>query len=171
MTSYANPGSLIDTARLADHLTDPDIAIVEVDEDTTAYDKGHIPGSVALDWEHELRAMPRRDFVSADQLAALLGSRGITADQTIVLYGGNNNWFAAYAYWLFRMRGVEKIQLLDGGRKKWELESRTLDTERPARPSRTFRMGHVPPGHPDFPGRGRGTGDQRCDDGRRPLAG
>ena len=146
MTSYANPGSLIDTARLADHLTDPDIAIVEVDEDTTAYDKGHIPGSVALDWEHELRAMPRRDFVSADQLAALLGSRGITADQTIVLYGGNNNWFAAYAYWLFRMRGVEKIQLLDGGRKKWELESRTLDTERPARPSRTFRMGTSRPG-------------------------
>jgi thiosulfate/3-mercaptopyruvate sulfurtransferase len=146
MTGYANPGSLIDTERLALQLTDPGIAIIEVDEDTTAYDKGHIPGAVALDWEHDLRAAPRRDFISADDLGALLGSRGISADQTIVLYGGNNHWFAAYAYWLFRMRGVEKLQLLDGGRKKWELESRALDTEHPARAAKTFRTGLARPG-------------------------
>jgi thiosulfate/3-mercaptopyruvate sulfurtransferase len=146
MTGYANPGSLIDTAGLAERLNDTGVAIVEVDEDTTAYEKGHVPGAVALNWEHDLRAAPRRDFVSASELAALLGARGITADQTIVLYGGNNNWFAAYAYWLFRMRGVEKVQLLDGGRKKWELESRPLDTDTPARPAKTFRIGQARPG-------------------------
>jgi thiosulfate/3-mercaptopyruvate sulfurtransferase len=145
MTGYANPDSLIGTAQLAEHLTDPDIAIVEVDEDTTAYAKGHIPGAVALEWDNDMRAKPRRDFVSAGELAALLGARGITQDQTIVLYGGNNNWFAAYAYWLFRLRGVEKVRLLDGGRKKWELESRPLDTEQPHRPARTYRAGTARP--------------------------
>ncbi len=145
MTGYANPSSLIDTAQLAEHLTDASIAIVEVDEDTTAYDKGHIPGAVALDWENELRAKPRRDFISGTELAALLGSRGISTDQTIVLYGGNNNWFAAYAYWLFRMRGMEKVRLLDGGRKKWELESRPLDTVQPNRPPQTYRIGRARP--------------------------
>lgn len=145
MTGYANPRSLIDTARLADQINDPTIAIVEVDEDSTAYAKGHIPGAVALDWENELHAVPRREFVSADELGALLGARGISTDQTIVLYGGNNNWFAAYAYWLLRMRGVESVQLLDGGRKKWELESRPLDTDQPVRPPKKFRMGQAHP--------------------------
>jgi thiosulfate/3-mercaptopyruvate sulfurtransferase len=147
MGTYANPRALIETAELAGRLGDPGLAVVEVDEDTTAYEKGHIPGAVAFDWRRELHAEPRRDFVTADRLAELLGSRGIATDQTIVLYGGNNNWFAAYAYWLFRLRGVERVRLLDGGRKKWELESRPVDTERPARPPARF---HVGPARPEL---------------------
>jgi len=133
--------ALVDTGWLAARLDDPAIAVVEVDEDTTAYEKGHITGAVALDWEHELRAAPRRDFVGADALARLLGSKGISDNQTIVLYGGNNNWFAAYAYWLLRLRGADKVALLDGGRKKWELEDRPLTTEAPVREPRTFTLG------------------------------
>jgi thiosulfate/3-mercaptopyruvate sulfurtransferase len=136
--------ALISTERLAARLGHPDLAIVEVDEDTTAYDKDHIPGAVALDWQRELHALPRRDFVSADQLFDLLGTRGISDSQTIVLYGGNNNWFAAYAYWLFKLRGIEHVQLLDGGRKKWELESRTLDAATPERRPATFRIPGAP---------------------------
>jgi thiosulfate/3-mercaptopyruvate sulfurtransferase len=145
MATYARPEALINTDQLYARLDDPSLAIVEVDEDTTAYHKGHIPGAVTLDWQNELHAMPRRDFVSAGQLADLLGARGIGDDQTIVLYGGNNNWFAAYAYWLFKLRGVEQVRLLDGGRKKWELESRTLDTDEPRRAPTTYRLGAARP--------------------------
>jgi thiosulfate/3-mercaptopyruvate sulfurtransferase len=130
---------------LTDRLGDSTLAVVEVDEDTTAYDTSHIPGAVAVDWQRELHALPRRDFVPADRLAELLGQRGITAEQTVVLYGGNNNWFAAYAYWLLRLRGVENVQLLDGGRKKWELESRPLDSERPDLQPAVFRIGTARP--------------------------
>jgi thiosulfate/3-mercaptopyruvate sulfurtransferase len=121
-------GALIGTGDLAALLDDTAVAIVEVDEDTSAFDSGHIPGAVALDWEKELHDLPRRDFVGADQLSALFGSKGIDSDQTIVLYGGNNNWFAAYAYWLCKLRGIDSVQLLDGGRTKWELEERPLTT-------------------------------------------
>jgi thiosulfate/3-mercaptopyruvate sulfurtransferase len=146
MTAYANPTALIETAELAGRLDDPGLAVVEVDEDTTAYAKGHIPGAVTFDWQRELHAEPRRDFITADRLAELLGSRGIAGDQTIVLYGGNNNWFAAYAYWLFRLRGVDRVRLLNGGRMKWELESRPLDAERPGRPEARFPAGPGRPG-------------------------
>jgi thiosulfate/3-mercaptopyruvate sulfurtransferase len=145
VTSYANPDRLMETEALVARLDDKSLAIIEVDEDTTAYDKDHIPGAVGLDWRQELHATPRRDFVSADQLAALLGARGVGTDQTIVLYGGNNNWFAAYAYWLFRLRGVENVRLLNGGRKKWELESRPLDSEKRSRPAATFGLGAARP--------------------------
>lgn len=132
---------LVDTETLAAHLNDPSIAIVEVDEDTGAFAVGHIPGAVALNWRADLGASPRRDFISSEQLAALLGSKGISSDQTIVLYGGNNNWFAAYAYWLFKLRGVEKVKLLDGGRMKWELEDRPMTTvDEPREPTR-FAIG------------------------------
>ncbi|MCA1736803.1 MAG: sulfurtransferase [Actinobacteria bacterium] len=117
---------LMDTERLAARLDDSSIAIVEVDEDSGAFAVGHIPGAVSFDWRNELHALPRRDFVSREQLADLLGAKGISAEQTIVLYGGNNNWFAAYAYWLFKLRGVSKVKLLDGGRMKWELEDRPM---------------------------------------------
>lgn len=116
--------ALIDTNTLAQLLDDPTIAVVEVDEDTSAFTAGHIPGAVSIDWEGELHDLPRRDFVSAGQLAELLGSKGIGSDQTIVLYGGNNNWFAAYAYWLCKLRGIDNVKLLDGGRIKWELEDK-----------------------------------------------
>jgi thiosulfate/3-mercaptopyruvate sulfurtransferase len=141
MATYANTDALISTAELAARLDDPQWAIVEVDEDTTAYEKGHIPGAVGLNWKHDLQAPPRREFVSSDELAALLGARGVRDGQTIVLYGGNSNWFAAYAYWLFALRGVRNVRLLDGGRKKWELEDRPMVTDVPNRPPARLRLG------------------------------
>jgi len=111
----ATPDVLVTTEWLADHLSDPSIAVVEVDEDTSAYHSGHIPGAVALDWKGELHDAPRRDFVTSERLAALLGEKGISSEQTIILYGGNKNWFATYAFWLGRLRGIERLKVLDGG--------------------------------------------------------
>jgi thiosulfate/3-mercaptopyruvate sulfurtransferase len=120
------------------HLDDPDVVLVEVDEDTTAYDKGHIKGAVKLDWTTDLQDQVRRDAVNRDQFAALLSERGIANDDTVVLYGGNNNWFAAYAYWYFKLYGHDAVKLLDGGRKKWELDSRELVDEVPAREKASY---------------------------------
>ncbi len=115
----------------------PGTVFVEVDEDTSAYDKGHIAGAVKLDWKTDLQDPVRRDFVDKQQFEALLSAKGVSNDDTVVLYGGNNNWFAAYAYWYFKLYGHRDVKLLDGGRKKWELDSRPLTedaTERaPAR--------------------------------------
>jgi thiosulfate/3-mercaptopyruvate sulfurtransferase len=115
------------------HGSDPGIVLVEVDEDTSAYDKGHIRGAVKVDWKKDLQDPVRRDFVDKAGFEALLSERGISNDDTVVLYGGNNNWFAAYAYWYFRLYGHQNVKLLDGGRKKWELDSRELVTEVPQR--------------------------------------
>src|SRR5919206_1048479 len=106
---------------------------VEVDEDTTAYDGGHIPGAVKLDWKTELQDPVRRDFVDKAGFEELLSSKGISNDDTVILYGGNNNWFAAYAYWYFKLYGHQDVKLIDGGRKKWELDGRELVTEVPQR--------------------------------------
>jgi thiosulfate/3-mercaptopyruvate sulfurtransferase len=144
-TGYANPAALADTDWLGSRLDDPTLAIIEVDEDTTAYDGAHIPSAVALNWTEDLRAAPRRDFVTAQQLASILGERGISDQQTIVLYGGNNNWFAAYAYWLLTLRGVTNVKLLNGGRTKWELEGRAMDTAVPDRAPATYRLGDPRP--------------------------
>ncbi|MGH2694776.1 MAG: sulfurtransferase [Actinomycetota bacterium] len=143
--SYANPDTLVDTAWVEKHMDDPQVAIVEVDEDDTAYEKGHIPNAVAINWKTELHDVPRREFVSSEQLGELLGRKGISNEDTIVLYGGNNNWFASYAYWLFKLRGVENVKLLNGGRKKWELESRLMTREEPARGEKSFKMGREQP--------------------------
>jgi thiosulfate/3-mercaptopyruvate sulfurtransferase len=116
----------------------PGIVFVEVDEDTTAYDAGHLPGAVKLDWKQDLQDPVRRDFVNKQQFEALLAQRGIGNDDTIILYGGNNNWFAAYAYWYFKLYGHGDVKLLDGGRKKWELDNRPLTTDAPARPATTY---------------------------------
>ena len=116
----------------------PGIVFVEVDEDTSAYDKGHIEGAVKLDWKKDLQDPLRRDFVSKEQFEQLLSERGISNDDTVVLYGGNNNWFAAYAYWYFKLYGHQDVKLLDGGRKKWELDSRDLVAEVPSRPATTY---------------------------------
>ena len=145
MTDNAHPDVLVEAQWLEDHLDDDGIAIVEVDEDPTAYEKGHIPNAVSIDWANELHDLPRREFISSDQLADLLGRKGIPSDQTIVLYSGNNNWFAAYAYWLFKLRGVENVKLLNGGRKKWELDSRPLTQEAPQRAATTFNVGSERP--------------------------
>jgi thiosulfate/3-mercaptopyruvate sulfurtransferase len=145
MADYANKDVLVETSEVETKADDPNIAIVEVDEDTTTYEKGHIPNAVAVNWETELHDVPRREFVSSEQLAKLLGDKGISSDQTILLYGGNNNWFATYAYWLFKLRGVENVKLLNGGRKKWELESRLLTTDVPDRSPTTFSVGSERP--------------------------
>jgi thiosulfate/3-mercaptopyruvate sulfurtransferase len=145
MTDYANPGVLVETDWLEQHLGDANLAVVEVDEDTTAYEKGHIPGAIAINWTTELHDHPRRDFVSGEQLARLLGKRGVSSDDTIVLYSGNNNWFAAYAYWLLKYRGVANVKLLNGGRKKWELESRTLSDDVPSPEPATLQLGNEQP--------------------------
>jgi thiosulfate/3-mercaptopyruvate sulfurtransferase len=114
------------------------LVFVEVDEDTSAYDAGHIPGAVKINWKTELQDQVRRDFVNRAQFEALLSSKGIGSDDTVILYGGNNNWFAAYAYWYFKLYGHERVKLLDGGRKKWELDNRPLSTEVVNRPPATY---------------------------------
>ena len=141
MSEYAKPDVLVKTEWLEANLGNDDLAIVEVDEDASAYEKGHIPNAVSINWETELHDLPRREFISSDQLAELLGSKGIGNDHTIVLYSGNNNWFAAYAYWLLKYRGVDNVKLLDGGRKKWELESRLLSQDEPNRSKTSFKTG------------------------------
>jgi thiosulfate/3-mercaptopyruvate sulfurtransferase len=120
---------LVDADWVQAHLGDPSVVLVEVDEDTSAYEKGHIAGAVRLDWKADLQDPVRRDFVDKAGFEALLSARGIGRDDTVVLYGGNNNWFAAYAYWYFKLYGHERVLLLDGGRKKWELDSRELTEE------------------------------------------
>jgi thiosulfate/3-mercaptopyruvate sulfurtransferase len=129
---------LVDAAWVEAHQDDPGVVIVEVDEDTTAYDKGHIRNAVKLDWKKDLQDPVRRDFVDRAGFEALLSERGIGNDDTVVLYGGNNNWFAAYAYWYFRLYGHRNVKLLDGGRKKWELDSRELVTEVPQRSKTSY---------------------------------
>jgi thiosulfate/3-mercaptopyruvate sulfurtransferase len=114
------------------------IVFLEVDEDTTAYDGGHLPGAVKINWTTELQDPVRRDIVDSDQFAQLLSAKGVSNDDTVVLYGGNNNWFAAYAYWQFKLYGHAEVKLLDGGRKKWELDGRTLTTDVPERPATTY---------------------------------
>jgi thiosulfate/3-mercaptopyruvate sulfurtransferase len=116
-----------------ENLDTPGVVFVEVDEDTSAYDSGHIKGAVKIDWKDDLQDPVRRDFVNQEQFSQLLSERGIGNDDTVVLYGGNNNWFAAYAYWYFKLYGHEDVKLLDGGRKKWELDARPVTTEVPDR--------------------------------------
>ena len=142
MTDYANPEVLVETEWLEQHADDTGLAILEVDEDTDAYDKGHIPNAIAINWETELHDHPRREFISSEQLATLLGEKGVSPDDTIIIYSANNNWFAAYAYWLLKYRGVSNdLKLLNGGRKKWELESRVLTSDVPQRDATTFNVG------------------------------
>ncbi|HTS95893.1 MAG TPA: sulfurtransferase [Streptosporangiaceae bacterium] len=122
------------------HGSDPGVVLVEVDEDTSAYDKGHIRNAVKIDWKADLQDPVRRDFVDKAGFEALLSERGIANDDTVILYGGNNNWFAAYAYWILKLRGFDNVKLLNGGRKKWELESRELSTDAPQVTSTGYRV-------------------------------
>ena len=122
---------LVDADWVEAHLDDPKVVIVEVDEDTSAYDKNHIKNAVRIDWKKDLQDPVRRDFVDQAGFEKLLSAKGIANDDTVVLYGGNNNWFASYAYWYFKLYGHENVKLLDGGRKKWELDSRDLVAEVP----------------------------------------
>jgi thiosulfate/3-mercaptopyruvate sulfurtransferase len=130
---------LVDADWVEAHLGDPGVVLVEVDEDTSAYDKGHIANAVKIDWRKDLQDPVRRDFVDRHGFEELLSARGIANDDLVILYGGNNNWFAAYAYWYFRLYGHDKIKLLDGGRKKWELDSRDLVREVPERARTSYQ--------------------------------
>ncbi|MFI9535320.1 sulfurtransferase [Nocardia fusca] len=122
-----------------ENLKTPGVVFVEVDEDTTAYEGGHIEGAVRLDWKKDLQDQVRRDFVNQEQFSALLSERGIANDDEVILYGGNNNWFAAYAYWYFKLYGHNNVKLLDGGRKKWELDGRPLSRDEVSRPATQYK--------------------------------
>jgi thiosulfate/3-mercaptopyruvate sulfurtransferase len=129
MSSYKHPEVLVTTEWVASNLNNPGLRLVEVDVDTTSYDKGHIPGAVGWNWQTQLQDGVRRDLIEKEELERLLGESGISNDTTILLYGDNNNWFAAYAYWQLKYYGHDKVHLVDGGRKKWVAENRELTTE------------------------------------------
>ncbi|MCX6023725.1 MAG: sulfurtransferase [Chloroflexi bacterium] len=129
---YARPEGLVDTAWVAEHLNDPKVRLVEVDVDTTAYEQGHIPGAVGWNWQKELQQQVARDVLTPEQVAELCAAAGIGNDTTIVFYGDNNNWFAAWAFWNFVYHGNANVKLMNGGRRKWLEESRELTTDAPS---------------------------------------
>ena len=131
MADYKHPEVLVTTEWAAEHLHDPKIQLVEVDVDTTAYDQGHIAGAVGWNWQTQLQDNVRRDLIEKSALEELLGKSGISNDTTILLYGDNNNWFAAYALWQLKYYGHKDVRLIDGGRKKWIAEKRPLTTDAP----------------------------------------
>jgi thiosulfate/3-mercaptopyruvate sulfurtransferase len=126
MSDYANPDSLVSTEWLAEHLNDPDIRIVESNEDPLLYDTGHIPGAVKIDWTADLNDQLSRDYIKRSQFAKLMRSKAITNDTTVIFYGDKNNWWAAYALWVFKLFGHDKVKILNGGRKKWIDEGREV---------------------------------------------
>ncbi|MCU1383983.1 MAG: Rhodanese domain protein [Acidobacteria bacterium] len=132
---------LVTTDWVAQHAADPGIRIVEVDVDTTAFDQGHVPGSVGWNWTTDLCDTLVRDIVPANKLEALLGESGIDNKTTIVLYGDNNNWFAAWAFWQLKVYGHDDVRIMDGGRKKWLGEGRDLSTEKTSFPAKTYKAG------------------------------
>ena len=129
---YAHPDSLVDTQWVADNLGQAGIALAEVDVDTSAYESGHIEGSLGWNWQTDLQNTVTRDLLTSDEVAGLLGSSGISNDTTIVLYGDNNNWFAAWAFWFLRMYGHQNVKLMNGGRAKWVAEGRPTTTDVPS---------------------------------------
>ena len=159
--------SLVTTQWVEDNLDTAGVVLVEVDEDTTAYDKGHIKGAIKLDWTTDLQDQVRRDFVSKEQFEALLSAKGVGNDDTVVLYGGNNNWFAAYAYWYFTLYGHADVKLMDGGRKKWELDSRELTADEVTRADHVVHRAGAGPLDPRLPRR-RDRRDRRAEPDRRP---
>lgn len=135
---YAHPEVLVDADWVQAHLSDPNVRLVEVDVDTSAYEKGHIAGAIGFNWQTQLSDNVRRDIPSKAEWETLLGQAGIGNDHTVVLYGDSNNWFAAYAFWLFQMFGHQDVRLLNGGRKKWEADGRPFTTEAPSYPATQY---------------------------------
>jgi thiosulfate/3-mercaptopyruvate sulfurtransferase len=139
MAGYANE-VLVEQGLLEEHLDDSTVRILEVDEDSSLYAEGHIPGAIVIDWRRDMQDTLRRDFVGREPFAELLGSRGVSNDHIIVLYGDHSNWFAAYAYWLLRYHGFEDVYLLDGAREKWERDGRPMTTETPHHEPRALTL-------------------------------
>jgi len=137
---YARPEVLVSTEWVAGHLKDPAVRLVESDEDLLLYETGHIPGAVKIDWVTDLNDPVQRDYLDRTRFQALLRARGINADTTIVFYGDKNNWWATYAFWVFRLFGVEKLKVMDGGRARWVDEGRPMNTEVPAYPAGTITV-------------------------------
>lgn len=131
MSEYANPETLVTTGWVSEHLNDPKVKLIEVDVDTTSYDKGHISGAIGWNWQTQLCDRVRRDVLDPRSFAELCKNAGISPGDTVVFYGDNNNWFAAWAFWQFKMHGHKDVRLMNGGRKKWELEKRALTADAP----------------------------------------
>ncbi|MGH7162733.1 MAG: sulfurtransferase [Planctomycetota bacterium] len=138
MANYARPETLVTTDWLADHLDDPRLRIVESDEDITLYGSGHIPGAVMVDWTTELQDRVIRDYVDRERFEKLMGAKGIARDHTVVFYGDNNNWWACYAFWAFKMYGHPELRILNGGRAKWIAEKRPVVKDVPAHPKTSY---------------------------------
>lgn len=141
MRDYAHPEMLVETDWVAAHLDDDGVRLAEVDVDTFSYDEGHIPGAVGWNWSTQLCDTHRRDILSKEALEALMSAAGITPDTTVVLYGDNNNWFAAWALWQMKIYGHADVRLMNGGRHKWLAEGRVLTDEATAAPATTYRAG------------------------------
>ncbi|HUF07934.1 MAG TPA: sulfurtransferase [Rhodothermales bacterium] len=139
MADYAHPETLVSTEGVADHASDPDVAVVEVNVDTTAYEQGHVPGSIGWNWQTQLCDTVRRDIIGKSELEDLLSSSGIGNDTTIVVYGDHNNWFAAWAFWQLKVYGHDDVRIMNGGRKKWIEEGRPLTTDVPSVEPKSYR--------------------------------
>ena len=143
--TYAHPETLVDTEWVAKHLNDPKVRVAEVDYDPTAnYGMGHLPGAVLFDWRKDINDPTRRDILSGPALQALFGRSGVSNDSTLVLYGDFNNWFAAFAFWVFKYYGVKDVRIMNGGRKKWIDEDRPLTKDVPTVAPTSYK-----PGKPD----------------------
>jgi thiosulfate/3-mercaptopyruvate sulfurtransferase len=143
MSDYKHPEVLVSTDWAARNLSSPNLRLVEVDVDTTAYDQGHIPGAVGWNWQTQLQDNIRRDLIDKSALEKLLGASGISNDTTILLYGDNNNWFAAYAFWQLKYYGHQDVRLINGGRKKWLEEKRPLTKDAAKVTTTTYRVSHL----------------------------
>ena len=141
MAEYAHPESVVTTQWVSEHGSDPNIRLVEVDVDTTAYEQGHIAGAVGLNWKSQLQETVSRDLVSKADLERLLGQSGIDNTTTVILYGDNNNWFAAWAFWQLKYHGHGDVKLMNGGRAKWVAENRPLSTEVPSHAAKSYTAG------------------------------
>jgi thiosulfate/3-mercaptopyruvate sulfurtransferase len=139
LKGYADPDVLVTTDWLADHLHDPGLRVLECDEDVMLYEQGHIPGAIKIDWFTELNDSVRRDYLDRPHFEALLSSKGISNDDTLIFYGDKNNWWATYSFWVFQLFGHTKAKILDGGRTKWIAENRPLEQTTPSYPATTYK--------------------------------
>ncbi len=141
MAEYAHPEALVSTEWVAEHGSDANVRLVEVDVDTGAYEQGHIAGAVGWNWQSQLQQPVRRDLASKEEIEELLGGSGIGNDTTVVLYGDNNNWFAAWAFWQLKYYGHSDVRIMNGGRAKWEAEGRPLTTDAPSPAAASYTAG------------------------------